>query len=580
MQPPIPGEVWFCDCEWGYSQGRIGYETAFEPVVFCLVGCHSKERHYFWGRDPGLKAFMEEHNSDTFVSHVNIAEMSYLIRFAIALPESWWDTYVGWRVLKNRPGNLEAGLLSALDELKLPHISPFKKDEIRARILNLDFDASDPAARREIIDYCFRDCDDCGLVYERIVGQVDPVAMTGWCRYLAAISRMELRGIPVNAALAHVIWLSGADIIDYLFEQINEIYPVFKGWVFSRKRFLEWASSAGIGWPWRSNDRGRLVQSLDDATFKSMSAHDPFIGLVRQVRKTSSTMGRRRIAFDGRSNRHHFSTWPFRSITGRNQPKNFIFTGPKWMRHLIVPESPDHALIYVDYVAEEIGIAAHLSGDPAMRAMYESDDAHLAFAKMAGAVPIDAIRDDYDMIRDMYKSVSLGALYSMTEYGISQRLNIPLDEATRLLNQHRELFEVYWAWSRRYVQRAFDLGKVRTKFGWECSVPPGSKFRTWANWPVQATGGDLMRLTVTYLDQQWIKLLAPVHDGFLISARKSEVEQVRRGVDLACGLAVRQILGNFPLRWDWTRYDEKFDDKKGREVWAMIGEALTGLGRA
>jgi len=237
-------------------------------------------------------------------------------------------------------------------------------------------------------------------------------------------------------------------------------------------------------------------------------------------------------------------------------------------------------LIYVDYVAEEIGIAAHLSGDPAMRAMYESDDAHLAFAKMAGAVPADAVRDDHEAVRDVYKTVNLGALYWMTEHGMGPRLGIPIEEADSLLAQHRELFEVYWAWSRRYVQRAFDQGKVRTKFGWECTVPPDSKFRTWANWPVQAAGGDLMRLTVIYLDQQGVRLLAPVHDGFLISARKAEVEQVRRAVDLACETAVRQVLGDFPLRWDWTQYDQKFDDKKGREVWALIAQALVSLGRA
>ena len=49
-------------------------------------------------------------------------------------------------------------------------------------------------------------------------------------------------------------------------------------------------------------------------------------------------------------------------------------------------------------------------------------------------------------------------------------------------------------------------------------------------------------------------------------ALKTEAAQVRRAVDLACEAAVRQVLGDFPLRWDWKRYDEKFDDKKGREV--------------
>src|SRR5215210_5499335 len=124
MPPPVAAETWFCDCEWGFGDGRVGFETSFVPVVFCLVGCRSKERHHFWGGDHGLASFMDLHINDTFVSHNNVAEMAYLLRSGITLPASWWDTYVGWRVLNNRPGNLEASLISALDKLKLPHVSP------------------------------------------------------------------------------------------------------------------------------------------------------------------------------------------------------------------------------------------------------------------------------------------------------------------------------------------------------------------------------------------------------------------------------------------------------------------------
>ena len=524
MSSPAVAKVWISDAEWGYRDGRINYETSFEPVVFCVQRYRSQERYSFWGRDHGLKIFIEDHKNDLFVSHANLAEMKYLLRLGINLPGKWWDTYVGWRVLNNRPGNLEAGLISALDKLKLPHVSPDQKTILRDWILNLDFDPDSAADRQSITNYCFGDCVGCGLVYERIVQKIDPVAMDGWCRYLAAVARMELKGIPTDARKAHAIWLAGADINDFLREKVNSVFPVYVGPVLSRRQFFNWVASVGIKWPWRQNITGRPFRSIDDDTLKSMTAYHPFIGLVRQVKKTVSSIGRRRVRFDGRSGRHHYDTWPFRSITGRNQPKDFIFTGPKWLRHLIIPESPEHTLCYVDFVAEEIGIAAHFSGDRAMRQMYLADDPHLFFAKMAGAVPPDGRREDHELTRDVFKTVSLGALYSMTEHGISQRLGISLDEARTLLGHHQDLFSTYWAWSRRVVQTAFDQGKIRTKFGWECSVPPYSKFRTWANWPIQAAAGDLMRLFIIYLDQRNVKILAPVHDGFLLSCLKSEKE--------------------------------------------------------
>ena len=145
-------------------------------------------------------------------------------------------------------------------------------------------------------------------------------------------------------------------------------------------------------------------------------------------------------------------TWPFRSITGRNQPRDFIYCGPKWLRHLIVPEDPDHAIVYLDAVSEEIGIAAALSGDQAMRRMYESEDAHMAFAIMAGAAPPGATKATHGKVRKVYKTVSLGVLYGLSEYGIAERLGVDREVARALLSTHQELFPTYWSWSRETVE--------------------------------------------------------------------------------------------------------------------------------
>lgn len=199
------------------------------------------------------------------------------------------------------------------------------------------------------------------------------------------------------------------------------------------------------------------------------------------------------------------------------------------MRWLVIPESPEHVLTYVDYVAQEVGIAAALSGDPVLRAVYETEDAHLAFAIRAGAAPAGATKESHPEIRKRYKTVSLGVLYGQTAFGVSARLGIPVEAAQAILDQHRGLFPTFWAWSERVVQAAFDRRKMRTPCGWASSVPPSSNERTWMNFPVQATGGDIMRLTVTYLDRQNVALLAPVHDGFLLSCRRDQLADLCGG---------------------------------------------------
>jgi DNA polymerase I len=145
--------------------------------------------------------------------------------------------------------------------------------------------------------------------------------------------------------------------------------------------------------------------------------------------------------------------------------KNFIFCGPKWLRFLIVAESPDHVLVYVDFTAQEFGIAAALSSDPVMRAVYEASDCHMEFAVRAGAVPRNATKRTHGEIRKRYKTVNLGVLYGQSAFGIATRLGISVREAASLLEEHRAQFPVCWSWSERIVQGSFDRGCIVTPCG-------------------------------------------------------------------------------------------------------------------
>ena len=307
---------------------------------------------------------------------------------------------------------------------------------------------------------------------------------------------------------------------------------------------------------------------------EDMETRNPFIAQIRQVRRTLRTLGKRQFKVDTGTGRHYFNTSVFRSVTGRNQPTQYIFCGPKWLRFLIVPEDPDHILLYTDFIAQEVGLAAALSGDPGMRQMYESADAHLAFAQLAGAVPAGSTKDSHPIIRKQFKTVSLGCLYGQSEFGISSRLGISRDRAQAMLVQHHELFPVYWDWSERVVQAAFDKGEMRTPCGWGAKVPKSSNMRTWMNFPIQATGSDIMRLVVTYLDRQGVDLLAVIHDGFLVSCYKAQLADATAAIDWACSTATEQVVPGFPLRWETTQHEQRYYDKDGAPLWAQITSAL------
>jgi DNA polymerase-1 len=575
MAEPTRGEIWSVDTEWGFRAGRLDHESAWEPVVLCLVGLCSGRRLYFWGRDPRLSTFFRDHAGDLFVAHYAIAEMKYLIRLGIPLPARWFDTFVAWRYFTNRPNNPEAGLSAALHQLGLPRLAPAEKKELQRKIVELRFDRESLDDRREIIDYCFSDCDGCGALYSGINERVAPDVMAHWVEFLKAVARMELRGIPFDVEGMDAINQHDPLIRATLIGDINRTWPVFEGESFRKGSFLNWCRTIGIDWPIKTSPAtGKLYQPSDDETFKAMESRHPFIAQIRQVKKTLAKFGGRSLVVDPETRRHYFATSVFRSVTGRNQPRNFVFSGPKWLRLLIVPETPDHVLVYVDFTAQEIGIAAALSEDPAMRAIYEASDCHMAFAVRAGAAPAGATQASHREIRKRYKTVNLGVLYGQTAFGIAARLGIAQLEAEALLEDHRALFPGFWEWSERVVQGAFDRGRIVTPCGWPSRVPPFSKERTWMNYPMQATGGDIMRLMITYLDRQGVRILAPVHYGFLLSCRRDQVPDLREAVEYARYTAVEHVLPGFPLRCDVTVYDERFEDEDGLPLWRRLREIV------
>ena len=570
-------EIWTVDTEWGFHDGRLDQESAWEPVVFCAVGLRFRRRHSFWGRDHRLLNFVREHSEDLFVGHYVIAEMKYLLRLGIPLPSCWFDTFVTWRYLENAPKNLEAGLSAALHQLALQHLAPAAKEALRQKIVNFEFDANNPADRREIIDYCFSDCDGCGELFNHIHHQVPLATMAHWMEFLKAVARMELRGLPIDIETYDLIHRKRPEIQAALIGDVNGTWPIFSGNSFNKAAFFAWCEQAGIAWPVETSRATRKpYRSLKNETFKEMETRHPFISEVRQVRKTLSSMGQRTLTIDPVSRSHYFSTSVFRSVTGRNQPKQFLFSGPKWLRFLLVPESPDHVLVYVDYTAQEVGLAAALSQDETLRAIYESSDCHMAFAIRAGAAPPGATKKTHAAIRKRYKTVCLGVQYGQTAYGISHRLGISVNDAEVLIGEHKRLFPKFWDWSERVVQGSFDGGWITTPCGWRSRVPFNSNEKTWMNWPMQSTGADIMRLTVTYLDRQNVRILAPVHDGFVLSCRRDQLPDLRAAVDYACQTAVDQVVPGFPLRWDFAVYENRFEDEDGLPLWSRLMGVLKG----
>jgi DNA polymerase I-like protein with 3'-5' exonuclease and polymerase domains len=293
---------------------------------------------------------------------------------------------------------------------------------------------------------------------------------------------------------------------------------------------------------------------------------------MKELRATLSQLRLFRLAV-GQDGRNRVPLRPFASKTGRNQPSTaqFIFGPAAWLRGLIKPEAGS-ALAYVDYEQQEFGIAAALSGDPAMMAAYRSGDPYLAFAKQANAVPAGATKATHREERDKFKVCALAVQYGMQARSLAARLRTSAHEAQRLLRLHRATYPRYWAWSREISRVASRDGKLTATFGWTLHVGPGANPRSVRNWPLQANGAEMLRLACCLLTEAGVRVCAPVHDALLIDAPAEAIEEAVMTCRQVMQQASELVLPGFPLRTDakTVQYPDRFMEPRGREMWARV----------
>jgi hypothetical protein len=350
---------------------------------------------------------------------------------------------------------------------------------------------------------------------------------------------------------------------------------------FSSERWAAYLAKKGIPWPRLPS--GALA--LDDDIFRQMArAYPAEVAPIRELRHALGQLRLNELAV-GSDGRCRCLLSPFSSKTGRNQPSNtrFVFGPSVWLRSLIKPP-PGRAVAYVDWSAQELGIAAKLSGDTVMQDAYLSGDPYIFLARAAGAVPADATKKTHPAEREQFKVVSLGVLYGLTAVGIGCRLNQPPCRGRELLQLHQQTFHRFWEWSEQVEMEAMLTGRLQTVFGWRVHVPPGldpktgrplANPRSLRNFPMQAHGSEMLRLACCLATEGGIAVCAPVHDALLVEGPVDEIEAVVAATQQAMREASGLVLPGFPLRTDAriVRHPDRYQDERGRRMWVLV----TGL---
>jgi hypothetical protein len=584
-------DVWGVDFEFHAPSGE-------RPQPLCLVARELRSgalsRRWLADGAPAAPPY-DTGPESLFIAYYSSVEWSCHLALDWPLPVRILDLYAEFRCLTcGLPTPCGSSLLGALAYFGLDGLGAAAKEGMRQ--LAMRGGPYSDAERLALLDYCQSDVDALARLLPAMLARLDLPRAVLRGRYMGAAARMEWNGVPLDVDTLTRLRDGWQRIKGRLIEEVDresQIYvpagrpdidrttklgaaarrSVSGPMRFSVARFADYLARNGI--PWKRLESGALA--LDANTFREMArAYPAELGPIRELRHALSQMRLHKLAV-GSDGRNRLLLSAFRSRTGRNQPSNteFIFGPSTWLRSLIRP-GPGRALAYVDWSAQELGIAAALSGDQAMQDAYRSGDPYLWLAWRVKAVPPDATKKSHPVAREQFKVVSLGVLYGLSAEGLARRLIVPPCRGHELLQYHQETFRQFWRWSDAVLNYAMMHNFLETAFGWRVHVGPDANPRSLRNFPMQANGAEMLRLACCLATERGIAVCCPVHDALLVEGPADGIEAVVRETQEAMREASELVLPGFPLRTDAkiVRHSDRYVDDRGRRMWDTVQRLL------
>jgi DNA polymerase I len=473
-------------------------------------------------------------------------------------------------------------LIEACDLFGIPHMGAEHKAHMYDLILNNTNYTDDQW--REIVEYNRDDVLLESKLFEALAPTIDVPAALFRGRYAAAVADWELRGLPVDVVYIAALSAQWQALRMFFIRRDDEFGLYDEAGSFREQRFEQLIKDRG--WPWARTATGRLA--LDRKTFGKQCKHRPELHPLQKLRDQIAELRLgallNTIGADGFSRCPLMPHW---TRSGRNQPqgrnKVFLPSLPSWTHGVIKP-SRGWGAAALDWISQEPGIVAAMSGDPALIEDFKSGDIHMQFAKRAGLAPMWATKRSHGPVRDAVKPVSLGSNYGMTRYGVAAATGKSLLWAADMLARHRQTYPVFAQWQGDVVAQAMFDERIVSPLGWPMAVHAETRKRTLLNFPAQAGGADCMRIAGIAAYEAGIRICVPVHDAFWIMAPLDELDD---GIATMTQIMVRagNAVAGIDLPVEVTaevRYPDCLGDvrkpqAKGQPLWAEI-KNLIGSG--
>lgn len=241
------------------------------------------------------------------------------------------------------------------------------------------------------------------------------------------------------------------------------------------------------------------------------------------------------------------------------------------LRMAFVPTDPEWVMLSADYSQVELRILAHLSQDEALIEAFLADmDIHTRTASDVFEVAPEEVTS---LMRRQAKAVNFGIVYGISDYGLSQNLNISRAQAAQFIEQYFAKFPGVKLYMAESVQKARDLGYTETLLGRKRYLPEihSRNFndrsfaeRTAMNTPIQGTAADVIKVAMVRLREDLKKkqftgkMLLQVHDELIFECPTAELESLTQLVRQQMeGAAVMSVPLKVDVHSGTSWYDAK-----------------------
>ena len=201
-------------------------------------------------------------------------------------------------------------------------------------------------------------------------------------------------------------------------------------------------------------------------------------------------------------------------------------------------------LVDADYSQIELRLLAHMAGDQAMIAGFQSgEDIHTITASQVFNVPVGEVSPQ---MRRSAKAVNFGIVYGISPFSLSQDIGVSVQEAKEYMDKYFAHYAGVRSYMDGVVEQARQAGYVSTLWGRRRWIPEirSSNFNTRSfgervalNAPIQGTAADIIKLAMIRvrdrLKEEGLtgKLVLQVHDELIVECPEEEAESVCKLVE-------------------------------------------------